>query len=137
MVLYFKNTLMNQQLFIKSGEVAGMIGGMGYMVWRYDTDKSVVQEVICAIPMVILGGIIGKGVSELIATPTGMFLSGTFAVGVSCMVAKCYCLPSLKALECSPDNTTSSETQQCVVVAEQQQVYSDSPSYSVPSPQGY
>ena len=53
------------------------------------------------------------------------------------LATKSYWLPSLKAVECSPDNTTSSETQQCVVVAEQQQVYSESPSYSVPSPQGY
>jgi hypothetical protein len=80
-------------------------------------DHEVIQEAICAVPVVILGGIIGKGVSELIETPTGMFLSGTFAMGVGCMVAKFYCLPSLKAL--ASQDAVSSETQTCVVPSEQ------------------
>lgn len=121
---------MNQQSFIKSGEIAGMIGGMSYMVWQFTSEKSLLQEAISAIPVVILGGIIGKGISKIVSTPTGMFMSGTFAVGVGCMAIKCYCLPSFKFLV---DPTNSSEAQTCPVSLDQHPP--DQPSYSVPASQ--
>lgn len=103
---------MNQKLFIKSGEVAGMIGAMGYMVLRCTPEKSLVQEAVCAIPVVILGGIIGKGVSELMSTPTGIFMSGTFAVGLGCMAIKRYCSPLIETSEFVSESQTDSTVQQ-------------------------
>jgi hypothetical protein len=103
---------MNQKLFIKSGEVAGMIGAMSYMVLRCTPEKSLVQEAVCAIPVVILGGIIGKGVSELMSTPTGIFMSGTFALGLGCMAIKRYCLPPIESSEPISESQTDSNVQQ-------------------------
>lgn len=75
-----------RDVFIATCELGCMAGALAYRAINYTSDQCIVKEAVMTVPIVIFGGVVGKGVAEIVATKPGTYLTTIFVAGVVTML---------------------------------------------------